>query len=147
MRGVSNGQAWWTDWKKGTRRLYCGRPRQRVTVDLVGPMPLTPRRNRWTLVIRDHFTRWQDSIAIADATAPTVAKILDERIFCYFGVPGLLRAAPALSPLKKAGMSSTMHCTAPYASITTLQLRIQITNATSILEQVSECQKGKVTKF
>ena len=30
---------------------------------------------------------WQDAIAIPDATAPTVATVLDERVFCYFGLP------------------------------------------------------------
>ena len=53
----------------GTRRLYAGRPWQVVAVDLVGPMPETPRGNRWILVLTDHFTRWQDALAIADATA------------------------------------------------------------------------------
>ena len=35
----------------GRRRLYAGRPWQKVAVDLVGPLPLTARRNRWVLVI------------------------------------------------------------------------------------------------
>ena len=71
----------------GTRRLYAGRPWQVVAVDLVGPMPETPRGNRWILVLTDHFTRWQDALAIADATAPTVASVLDKRVFCYLGLP------------------------------------------------------------
>ena len=71
----------------GTRRLYAGQPWQVVAVDLVGPIPETPRGNRWILVLTDHFTRWQDALAIADATAPTVASVLDERVFCYLGLP------------------------------------------------------------
>ena len=35
----------------------------------------------------DHFTRWQDALALPDATAPVVAKTLDEKVFCYFGLP------------------------------------------------------------
>ena len=69
------------------QRLYAGRPWQRVAVDLVGPMPETSKGNRWILVLTDHFTRWQDAIAIPDATAPTVASTLDERCFSYFGLP------------------------------------------------------------
>ena len=71
----------------GRRRLHAGRPWQVVAVDLVGPMPRTPRGNSWILVLTDHFTRWQDAIAIRDATAPTVARTLDERVFSYFGLP------------------------------------------------------------
>ena len=69
------------------QRMYAGRPWQKVAVDLVGPFPETIRGNKWVLVVMDHFTRWQDAIALPDATAPTVASTLDERIFCYMGLP------------------------------------------------------------
>ena len=68
------------------QKLYAGRPWQKVAVDLVGPMPTTPRGSQWILVLTDHFTRWQDALAIPDATAPTVATILDERVLCYLGL-------------------------------------------------------------
>jgi len=45
----------------GRRRLYAGRPWQVVAVDLVRPMPPTPRGNSWILVLTDHFTRWADA--------------------------------------------------------------------------------------
>ena len=69
------------------QRLYTGRPWQKVAIDLVGPLPRTKRGNQWILVLSNHFTRWQDAIAIADATAPTVATVLDEKVFCYFELP------------------------------------------------------------
>ena len=72
---------------KSRQRLYAGRPWQKLAVDLVGPFPMTARGNRWILVLTDHFTRWQDAIALPDATAPTVASTLDERVFCYLGLP------------------------------------------------------------
>ena len=31
----------------------------------------------------DHFARWQDAIAIPDATAPVVAATLNQRVVCY----------------------------------------------------------------
>ena len=67
--------------------LWVGRPWQKVAIDLVGPLPLTPRGNQWVLVLTDHFTRWQDALALPDATAPTVAETLDNRVFSYFGLP------------------------------------------------------------
>ena len=39
------------------------------------------------LVISDHFTRWKDAIASPDRTAETIAQVLDERVFTYFGLP------------------------------------------------------------
>jgi len=53
----------------GRRRLYAGKPWQVVAVDLVRPMPITPRGNSWILVLTDHFTRWADALAIPDASA------------------------------------------------------------------------------
>ena len=50
-------------------------------------MPETARKNRWILVVTDHFTRWQDAIPIPEATAPVVASTLYTKIFCYFGLP------------------------------------------------------------
>jgi hypothetical protein len=76
----------------GKRRLHAGRPWQKLAVDLVGPMSCTPRGNKWILVITDHFTRWQDALAIPDATAPVVAAALDERVFCYLGLPEQIHA-------------------------------------------------------
>ena len=77
---------------KGQQRMYARRPWQKLAVDLVGPMPETGAGNRLILVITDHFTRWQDAIAVPDATAPVVATTLDQRIFCYFGLPEQLHS-------------------------------------------------------
>ena len=67
--------------------LWVGRPWQKVAVDLVGPLPVTPRGNKWIMVLTDHFTRWQDALPLTDATAPVVAEMLDARVFSYFGIP------------------------------------------------------------
>ena len=77
---------------QGRRRLHAGRPWQTVAVDLVGPMPMTSRGHQWILVLTDHFTRWQDALAIRDATAPVVATALDEKVFCYLGLPERLHS-------------------------------------------------------
>ena len=57
--------------------MHAGRPWQKLAVDLVGSMPETSRGNKWILVLVDHFTRWQEALAIPDATAPVVATTLD----------------------------------------------------------------------
>ena len=67
--------------------MFTGRAWQKLAVDLVGPLPETSRGYKWILVISDHFTRWQDALALPDATAPTVATAQEEHVFCYFGLP------------------------------------------------------------
>jgi len=71
----------------GRRCLHAGRPWQVVAVDLVGPMPTTVKGNNWILVLTDHFTWWADALAIPDASAPSVARALDQQVFCYFDLP------------------------------------------------------------
>jgi len=46
-----------------------------------------PRGNSWILVLTDHFTRWANALAIPDVSAPTVARVLDQHVFCYFSLP------------------------------------------------------------
>jgi len=76
----------------GRRRLYAGRPWQVVAVNLVRPMPITPRGNSWILVLTDHFTRWAGALAIPNASVPTVARVLEQNVFCYFGLPEQLHS-------------------------------------------------------
>ena len=72
--------------------MYTGRPWQKVAVDQVGPLHKTPRGNKWILVVSDHFSRWQDALPLPEATAPTVATALDERVFSYLGLPEQLHS-------------------------------------------------------
>ena len=58
-----------------------------MAVDLVGPMPVTPRGNVQILVVSDHFTRWAEAIPIPDGTAPTVARALLDKVFLPLGIP------------------------------------------------------------
>ena len=77
---------------KDRTHLHSGRPWQQVSIDLVGKMPKTARGNQWILVITDHFTHWQDGIAIPEATATVIADVLDTRVFSYFGLPERLHS-------------------------------------------------------
>ena len=40
------------------------------------------------LVLTDHFMKWQNAIALSEATFPAVASALDECVFCYMYLPG-----------------------------------------------------------
>jgi hypothetical protein len=73
--------------QNSNRKLFAGRPWQILSIDLVGPLSLTPRGNRMILVLSDNFTRWKDAIAVPDGTAEVIARVLEERVFSYFGMP------------------------------------------------------------
>lgn len=67
--------------------LQAGRPWQVALINFCGPLPEAERGNTQILVPADHFTRWYDAIPIPNGFAATVARILDEQIFSYYGIP------------------------------------------------------------
>lgn len=86
--------------KKGpTRRnraplqLYSvGAPMERVAVDIAGPLPMTPRGNRFVCVVMDYFTKWPEAYALPNHEAETVASVLVNECFTRFGVPSELHS-------------------------------------------------------
>ena len=53
-------------------------PMDRVVMDILGPLPVTPRGNRYILTIADYFTKWTEAYPMQDMEASTVAN-------CRFG--------------------------------------------------------------
>ncbi|KAL5515018.1 hypothetical protein EMCRGX_G000127 [Ephydatia muelleri] len=63
------------------------RPLERIAMDIVGPLPVTERGNRYILVVGDYFTRWKEEYPMKDMEAQTVACILVNEFICHLGVP------------------------------------------------------------
>jgi hypothetical protein len=47
---------------------------ERISTDLLGPLPVTARRNKYILLIGDHFTKWIEGYALPNQEVETVAK-------------------------------------------------------------------------
>ena len=56
-------------------------------MDILGLLPLTPRGNRFVLMVTDYFTKWTESYAIPNQEAVTVAEKLVGEFVCRFRVP------------------------------------------------------------
>ena len=52
-----------------------GNPLERIAMDILGPLPETPRGNKYILVLGDHFTKWTEAYAMQNMEAATVARI------------------------------------------------------------------------
>lgn len=66
------------------------RPMEMVSLDIVGPLPLSVTNNRYLLTFIDHFTRYAEAIPIPDQTAERVAKEFVEKVVCRHGAPSKL---------------------------------------------------------
>lgn len=67
--------------------LAAQRPMERIAMDILGPLPVTPRGNRYILVIGDYFTKWKEAFPLADMEASSIAKVVVHEFICRFGVP------------------------------------------------------------
>jgi len=65
---------------------------ERWGIDIVGPLPVTERGNKYIVVAMDYFTRWPEAIALKSANAITVADFIYESIICRFGAPKIIQS-------------------------------------------------------
>ena len=81
-----------------------GFPFQKLSIDFVGPLPPSNKRNTWLLTIKDVFTRWMEAFPIRQANAANVAIVLEKEIFSRYGYPETIhsdRGTPFTSTLMK----------------------------------------------
>ena len=57
---------------------------ERLAMDILGPLPQTPRGNKFVLVVTDYFTKWTESYPIPNQEAVTVAEKLVGEFVCGF---------------------------------------------------------------
>lgn len=69
------------------RPKSCSRPFQVLSIDLVGPLPVSRKQNTFLLVITCCFSKYCLLFPIKRATAEIVTKILEENVFLIHGVP------------------------------------------------------------
>lgn len=60
---------------------------ERIAVDILGPLPVTNRGNKYLLVVMDYFTKWPEVMPIPNQETETVAEALVENVFSRFGLP------------------------------------------------------------
>ena len=64
-----------------------GAPMDRLGTDILGPLPETPRGNRYVLVVTDYFTKWCEIFAVPDQTAVTCAENILNEVVARFRMP------------------------------------------------------------
>ena len=67
--------------------MTVGATMDRWSTDIVGPLPETPRGNRYILVVTDAFSKWTEAFGIPDQTAKTTASCILREMICRYGCP------------------------------------------------------------
>lgn len=65
----------------------CSRPFQCISLDLMGPLPMTRRQNQHILVVNCCFSKFTLIFPLKRATAPNIISCLENNIFLMHGVP------------------------------------------------------------
>ena len=64
-----------------------GEPMERVSMDILGPLPVTTRGNKYILVVCDHFSKWCEAYALPNQEAATIARVFVNEFVCRWGAP------------------------------------------------------------
>lgn len=67
--------------------LQAGAPMDCLATDILGPLPRTPRGNRYILVVTDHFSKWVEIFPIPSQTAETCARVILNEVVARLGTP------------------------------------------------------------
>ena len=80
-------------------------PFEHVCLDVIGPLPITPRGNMYMQVAVDRYTRYADGWPMQEQTTKTLATTFINGWVCKHGIPlvvGTDRGSPYLSQLAQA---------------------------------------------
>lgn len=67
--------------------MMVGAPLDRLSTDVLGPLPETERGNKFILVVTDNFTKWVEIFPIPDQTAVTCAEVILNEVIARYGCP------------------------------------------------------------
>ncbi|HEY1644970.1 MAG TPA: reverse transcriptase domain-containing protein, partial [Candidatus Saccharimonadales bacterium] len=65
-------------------------PWERVSIDILGPLPVSRSENQYILTVTDHFTCWVEAFALPSTKTEIIAQVFIDEIVCRYGAPKLL---------------------------------------------------------
>ena len=67
-------------------------PFQKISWDIIGPLPVTEKGSKYILVITDLFSKWVDAFPLSSTNSVTLAEILTDTVICRYGVPEVIHS-------------------------------------------------------
>ncbi|CAG2249075.1 unnamed protein product [Mytilus edulis] len=73
--------------KSKMKQYNVGAPMERVALDIIGPLPISYKNNKYALIVTDYFTKWVEGFPMPDMETTTIVDNLVNHFFCRFGIP------------------------------------------------------------
>ena len=67
--------------------ISSSRPFEKLSWNIMGPLPTSSQGNKYILVITDLFTKWVEAFLLKDVMANTLATIMLNEVVCRYGAP------------------------------------------------------------
>ena len=67
-------------------------PFEKLSWDIMGPLPVTSNGNKYIVVITDIFSKWVEAFPIQSTDTETLATLLVNEVICRFGTPSYLHS-------------------------------------------------------
>ena len=67
-------------------------PFEKISWDIMGPLPITERGNKYILVVTDLFSKWVEAFPLQVTDGLTLTSILMDEVICRYGVPQQLHS-------------------------------------------------------
>ena len=64
-----------------------GAAHEKISMNIVSPLPITQKWNEHVLTIQDNFTKYSLAISLPKSLASTIADALVKKFICIFGSP------------------------------------------------------------
>lgn len=78
------------------RVITTRRPNELWEVDIIGPLPVTKRGNKFILVVVDHFTKWVEATPLQAKETHSVIHFLKNKVIAENGTPEIIRSDQGL---------------------------------------------------
>ena len=73
-------------------------PFEKVSWDIMGPLPTSESGNKYILVVTDLFTKWVEAFPLCETSSVTLVTVLVDHVICRFGVPVVLHSDQGANP-------------------------------------------------
>ena len=72
--------------------IRANRPFEKVSWDIMGPLPTSSKGKKYILVVTDIFSKWVEAFALHSTDTETLATVLFNEAICQYGVPSSLHS-------------------------------------------------------